>query len=166
VANGEDARPTMTDRAVVLEHAIDVDVSPAFAWSFRTDVATWDDPPATFILDGPFADGTPGRTLMPGQPASSWWVRDVRPGRSFAIEMPLDRAALRFEWHFDAVSARRTRLTQRVILSGTNAGAYRDQVEAGFGPNLAPGMERIAASMAAAASRPANGDAKTRRVAE
>jgi hypothetical protein len=140
----------MPDQDFVLEHSIEVDVSPTFAWTFRTDIATWDDPPATFVLDGPFADGSPGKTLIPGQEPFVWWVRDVQTGRSFTIEMPLDRATLRFEWYFAAVSARRTRLTQRVVLSGTNADVYRAQVEAGFAANLRLGMERLAASMAAA----------------
>ena len=47
----------MTDIALVLEHSSEADVSQAFAWNFRTDIAQWNDPPATFLLDGPFADG-------------------------------------------------------------------------------------------------------------
>ena len=46
-------------------------------------------------------------------------------------------------------------MTQRIILSGSNAAAYTQQVEAGFGPTLASGMERLAAEMMAA-ERPAN----------
>jgi hypothetical protein len=84
---------------------------------------------------------------MPGQEPLVWWIRDVQAGRSFTIEMPLDRAVLRFEWHLGAVSQRRTRLTHRVILSGSNAGTYREQVTTGFGANLAAGLERIAVSM-------------------
>jgi len=140
----------MTDIALVLEHSSEADVSQAFAWNFRTDIANWNDPPATFLLDGPFADGSRGTTLLPGQEPRVWWIRDVQTGRSFAIEMPLDRATLRFEWHFGAVSDRRTKLTQRIILSGSNAAAYTQQVEAGFGPTLASGMEKLAAAMIAA----------------
>lgn len=135
---------------LVLEHSVEADVSLTFAWNYRTDIATWSDPPATFQLDDPFVEGARGTTLMPGQAPLSWWIRDVHEERSFAIEMPLDRATLRFEWHFDAVSDRRTKLTQRVILSGSNSGAYRQEVEVGFGANLAAGMERIARSMVAA----------------
>ena len=140
----------MADEPFVLEHSIEADVSPAFAWKFRTDIATWADPPAIFLLDGPFAEGSRGTTLMPGQEPLAWWIRDVQTGRSFAIEMPLDRATLRFEWHLGAVSDRRTKLTHRVILSGSNAAAYRQQVETGFGATLASGMEKIVASMATA----------------
>ena len=137
----------MSEQALVMEHSIEADVSPAFAWKFRTDIATWHDPPATFVLDGPFAQGITGRTLMPGQDPVAWRIRDVNAGRSFTIEVPLDRATIHFEWHFSPVSERRTKLTQRIILSGSNADAYREAIEKGFGPNLAPGMERIGAAM-------------------
>lgn len=140
----------VADEPLLLEDSIEADVSLAFAWKCRTDIATWNDPPATFLLDGPFVEGARGTTLMPGQDPLVWWIRDVRPGRSFAIEMALDRATLRFEWHLSAVSDRRTRLSQRIILSGSNAAAYRQHVEMGFGSNLRAGMERIGASMTAA----------------
>jgi hypothetical protein len=141
---------TVADEDLVIEHSIEADVSPAFAWKFRTDIATWHDPPATFLLDGPFAEGSSGKTLMPGQEPLVWWIRDVQTGRSFTIEMPMDRATLRFEWQLSAVSERRTKLTHRVVLSGSNAETYREQVEKGFRANLAAGLERLAASMAAA----------------
>jgi hypothetical protein len=138
-----------TDIALVLEHSTEADVSPTFAWNSRTEIANWSDPPATFLLDGPFAEGARGTTLVPGQESLAWWIREVQPGRSFAIEMPLDQATLRFEWNFSAISERRTKLSQRIILSGSNAAAYTQQVEAGFGPTLADGMKRIAADMVA-----------------
>lgn len=140
----------MADSPLVLEHSIDADVSPAFAWTFRTDITTWSDPPATFQLDGPFAEGSRGLTLMPGQEPVAWWIRDVRHGHSFAIEIPLDQATLRFEWHLGAVSERRTKLTHRVILTGHNMETYRKQVEIGFGANLVAGLEKMAQSMVAA----------------
>jgi hypothetical protein len=138
-----------TGIALVLEHSIAADVSPTFAWNFRTEIANWNDPPATFLLDGPFAEGAQGTTLFPGQESLAWWIREVQFGRSFTIEMPLDRATLRFEWHFSAISERRTKLTQRITLSGSNAAAYTQQVETGFGPTLADGMRTLASDMVA-----------------
>ena len=140
----------MADTPLVLEHSIEADVSPAFAWKFRTDITTWIDPTATFQLDGHFAEGCRGLTLMPGQEPRAWWIRDVRHGHSFAIEMPLDQATLRFEWHLGAVAERRTTLTHRVILTGDNMGTYRKQVEDVFGANLVAGLEKIAEAMVAA----------------
>jgi len=57
---------------------------------------------------------------------------------------------LAFEWFFKTVSTYRTRITQRIVLSGDNAKAYVNQVKAGFGSNLAEGMRRIADAMAEA----------------
>ena len=133
-----------------LEHSVEADVALSFAWTWRTDVTTWDDPPATFQLDGPFASGSRGATLLPGQKPLRWEIRDVRPGRMFIIEMPLDRAILSFEWRFDAVSDRRTRITQRIVLSGHNAAAYECDVRTSFESTLADGMKRIADAMARA----------------
>jgi hypothetical protein len=140
----------MNDVACQLEHSVEADVSPAFAWQWQTDVKNWDDPPARFRLDGPFASGSWGTTVLPGQEPLRWHIREVRPGRSFIIEMLLEGAVLSFEWRFDAVSDRRTRITQRIVLSGDHATAYATQVSTQFGLTLADGMKRIADAMASA----------------
>lgn len=140
----------MTNIACQLEESVEAEVSLSFAWSWRTDVKNWDDPPAQFQLDGPFDGGSWGTTLFPGQEPLRWQIREVRPGTGFIIDMPLDRAVLSFEWWFDAVSNRRTRITQRIVLSGDNATAYANQVQASFGSTLPDGMKRIANAMARA----------------
>ena len=137
----------MTNVACQLEHSIDVEVSPEFAWSWRTDIANWDDPPAEFQLEGPFASGSWGLTRLPGQEPLRWQILDVRSGKAFTIAMPLDDALISFEWMFEPVSSLQTRITQRITLSGNNARVYVDQVQAGFGATLADGMERIADAM-------------------
>ena len=134
-----------------LEHVVDVDASLAFVWAWRTDITTWDDPPARFALDGPFADGAHGTTLLPGQAPLTWTLRDVRAPETFTVEMPLDRAALLFEWRFGALGDRRTRLTQRIGVEGENAAAYVDQVRSGFGATMADGMLRLAGALEEAA---------------
>jgi hypothetical protein len=148
----------MSEIGLQLNYSVEADVSPAFAWRYRTDVATWNDPPARFTLDGPFESGSRGTTLLPGQEPLHWRIREVRPGESFVLEMQLDRATLSFEWRFDELPGERTKLTQHVVLSGENAGAYAAQVEAGFGANLPDGMRRIAAEMTAAER---NSDSRT-----
>jgi hypothetical protein len=140
----------MSDIALVLEESIEVEVGPTFAWNYRAEVSNWNNPPATFMLNGPFAAGSQGETPVPEQSPWVWWIRDVHTGRSFATEMALDRAMLRFEWLLGAGTRGTTKLTQRIILWGDNAAAYRDQVETGFGSTLADGMKRIAEEMVAA----------------
>src|SRR5262245_548497 len=143
----------MSGIALQLEHSIEAEVSPEFAWKYRTDVANWNDPPARFVLDGPFLAGSQGSTLLPGQQPLHWRIREVRPPKAFVLEMQLDKALLTFEWRFEALSERTTRMTQTIVLSGDNAAAYAEQVEAGFSPGLADGMRRIATEMAAAERR-------------
>ena len=143
--------------ALYLEYSVEADVNPAFAWRFRTDVENWNDPPAEFALDGSFEEGSCGTTLLPDQEPLHWRVAEVRPGKSFVLEIQLDRATLAFEWRFDGLSEHRTKLTQHIVLSGDNAKAYAAQVEAEFGPNLPDGMRRIAAEMAAAEKDPSSG---------
>jgi hypothetical protein len=134
--------------AWLLEHSVEADVSATFAWTFWTDVTNWDDPPARFVLDGPFAPGSVGMTLLPGQDPLRWRIQEVQSGSCATIEVELDRATLSFTWRFDPVSDRRTNLSQRIVLSGENAGAYKEEVQAGFGSNVAEGMEKVAAAMA------------------
>jgi hypothetical protein len=141
----------MTDNLCVLEHSVEADVTTPFAWRFWTDLRNWDDPPARFMLDGPFADGSRGTTALPGQAPVHWCIRNVHSGRSATIEMELDRATLGFEWYFDRLSDRKTRLTQRLVLSGERASTYAEGVRAAFAPNLSAGMARVAAAMARAA---------------
>jgi hypothetical protein len=143
----------MNEIAWQLEHSVETDASASFAWSYLTDVRNWDDPPAQFVLDGPFAAGSQGTTLMPGQAPLRWRISDVRPRQSYTLETQLEGATLSFEWCFDAVSDRRTRLTQRIVLSGNNAAAYAEEVEASFGANLHGGMKKIAATIAKAEAR-------------
>jgi hypothetical protein len=96
----------MSGIALHLEYSIEAEVSPEFAWKYRTDIATWNDPPARFALDGPFIEATRGITLLPGQEPVGWSIGEVRPGKSFVLEMQLDRALLTFEWCFGSLIVR------------------------------------------------------------
>jgi hypothetical protein len=136
-----------SDIAWEISHSVDANVSPAFAWAYMTHVENWDDPPAQFELEGPFAVGSRGTTRMPGQEPRLWHLSEVTPMRSYTLEMPLDRAAMSFEWLFDGLADGGTRLTQRIVLRGENADAHVAQVQSIFTSSLAAGMNRIAAAM-------------------
>jgi hypothetical protein len=131
------------------QRSVDVDVPVSFAWAYMTDIRNWNDPPAEFALEGPFAEGTRGTTEMPGRPLAFWIIRDVEPGRTYTIQGDsfLERAMLLAHWRFDPLSERRARLTQRMELLGENAAAYVDEIKSAFEPNLEPGMRRIAQAM-------------------
>jgi hypothetical protein len=91
--------------------------------------------------------------MIPDQELLRWRISAVRPEEMATIEMPLNGATLSFEWRFEALSGHRTRLTQRVALSGDNAAAYAGEIQAGFGTTLPDGMKRIARLMEAAEQR-------------
>jgi hypothetical protein len=142
-----------------ITHSVETDASPDFAWNFWTDVTNWDDPPAEFALDGPFAAGSHGTTRIPGQEPLHWFIREVTPPNAATIEMPLDGAALSFEWRLEGLTGGKTRLTQRIVLRGEKADMYITQVKAGFTANLADGMNKLATAMANAdPSRKGAGD--------
>ena len=137
----------MNDIAWEITHSVDAGVTPAFAWTYMTNVANWDDPPASFELAGPFAAGSSGTTRVPGQEPRHWRLREVNPPASYILEMPLDRAAISFEWRFEARPDGKARLTQHIVLSGENAAVYVEQMRQVFSATLEPGMTRIAAAM-------------------
>ena len=121
-------------------HSVDSHASLPFAWTYMTNVANWDDPPAAFELEGPFTAGTRGKTSIPGQEPRLWQITKVQPLESYLLETELDRAALSFEWWFEKLAGG-TRLTQHIVLKGENAGTYVSQVQAGFASNLAAGYD-------------------------
>ena len=129
-------------------HSVETNASPAFAWEFWTNVSNWADPPAKFELDGPFADGTRGTTRLPGQEPLHWFIREVTPSNAATIEMQLKGATLWFEWRFVKLADGRTKLTQRVALTGENADVYLSEAKSTFAANLPDGMNKLAAAMA------------------
>jgi hypothetical protein len=138
-----------------ITHAVEANASPSFAWNYWTNVANWADPPAKFELDGPFACGSRGTTRLPGQEPLHWFIRKVIPPNAATIEMQLEGATLSFEWQFEKLTDGRTKLTQRVALTGENADVYLSQVRSTFTASLPDGMNKLAMAMANAySSRP------------
>jgi hypothetical protein len=139
---------SMTFPSWEITHSVETNASPAFAWNFWTDIANWDDPPAKFALDGPFATGSRGTTRLPGQEPLRWFIQVVTPPNAATIEMSLDGASLSFHWRFEGLAEGRTRLTQRIVLHGEKAERYLSQVKAAYSANLPGGMNKMAAAMA------------------
>ena len=136
----------MSEVAWETEYSLDSRASPESAWAYMTNVANWDDPPATFELEGPFEVGSRGTTRMPGQEPRHWQLAAVTQGESYVIEMALDGATLAFEWRFRRIDVG-TRLTQHIVLNGENAAAYVSEVAAAFESSLAAGMRRTVAAI-------------------
>ncbi len=135
-----------------LSHSVEADVAQDVAWAWWTTVDNWrrheGDAVESITLDGPFETGARGETRMPGQPARTWRLAEVEAPARAVIEMTLGDATLRIVWTFDDLGDGRTRLTQRMTLDGPTAEQHVADLEAGFAPNIGPGMEKIARAMA------------------
>jgi hypothetical protein len=110
----------MNAPAWTFEYSIDCNTSRQFAYRYWTDISNWNDPPARFELDGPFEVDSRLTTTLPGQTYHSI-ISHVDPDRAATIEMQLTEGVLSFRWEFEDLTESRTRITQRLILSTTNA---------------------------------------------
>jgi hypothetical protein len=114
----------MDDLAWQTEYSVETIARADFTWAYMTDVAHWEDPPATFELDGPFTAGSQGTTRMSGQEPRHWRIREVHALQSYVLETELDQAIMSFEWRFEQLADGGTKLTQHIVLQGENADAY------------------------------------------
>src|SRR5215472_3228515 len=115
-----------TEPAWQFQHSVDCTATRQFAWDYWTNIANWVDPPASFRLDGPFDVGSRLTTSLSGQTFHSV-IRDVIADREAIIEMQLLDAILSFHWTFEDLPEGRTRITQRLVLSGPNAKSFVPQ---------------------------------------
>jgi hypothetical protein len=109
----------MNEPAWTFQHSVECNASREFAWRYWTDIANWNDPPAKFELDGPFDAGSRLTTTLPDQTWQSI-LSQVEPQHAATIETQLPDGVLSFRWEFEDVSAKRSRITQRLALSTAN----------------------------------------------
>lgn len=128
-----------------LENAVECGVPREFAWAYWTNPANWNDPPARFEFDRPFAVGTRLKTILPGQTLESV-IREVEDGQAARIETEVPGAVLAFCWRFEEATAQRTRMRQRLELYGPEAQGLVEQAK--FMEQSVPqGMARLAENM-------------------
>jgi hypothetical protein len=108
-----------TAPAWTFEHSVECAASCQFAWSYWTNIENWNDPPAKFELDGPFAVGSRLTTRLPDQTLHSV-IRYIEPGYAATIEMQLSDGVVSFNWTFEDLSETTSRITQRLVLSTAN----------------------------------------------
>ena len=126
-------------------HAVECAAPREFAWNYWTNPANWDDPPARFEFDGPFAVGTRLKTILPRQELESV-IREVVEGRSARIEMDVMPAVVAFDWGFEELDGRRTKITQRIRLSGGGAEAMVEQAKM-LEQSVPQGMQKLAGNI-------------------
>ena|SRR5689334_17137012 len=110
----------MNEPAWIFEHSVECETSRNFAWAYWTNIENWNDPPAKFELDGPFAVGSRLTTTLPDQ-TLYFVIRYVEPGCAATIEMQLPDGVVSFHWTFEDLSETRSRITQRCVLSTANS---------------------------------------------
>jgi len=126
-------------------HAVECAAPREFAWNYWTNPANWDDPPARFEFDGPFAVGTRLKTILPRQELESV-IREVVEERSARIEMEVMSAVVAFCWEFEELDKGLTKITQQIRLSGAGAGALVEQARL-LEASVPQGMEKLAKNM-------------------
>ena len=127
------------------QHSVECNAPREFAWNCWTNIANWNDPPASFQLDGPFASGSQLTTYLPGQALHSV-IREVLHGHEAIIDMQLPDAIFCFNWKFESLSEARTRITQLLTLSGTNATSLVPQADV-LRKTAPDGMKRLAGAI-------------------
>ena len=110
----------MNEPAWTFEHSVKCEASRQFAWSYWTNIENWNDPPAKFELDGPFAVGSQLTTTLPDETLYCL-IRYVEPGCAATIEMQLPDGVVSFHWTFEDLLETRSRVTQRLVLSTASA---------------------------------------------
>jgi len=146
----------MNEPAWEFQHSVECNATRRFAWGYWTNVANWNDPPASFHLDGPFQAGSRLTTTLPDQTWHSI-IRAVEPDREAIIEMELPDAVLSFHWKFEELVEDRTRITQRLVLKGANAKAFVAQVVI-FEQSVPDGMKKVVGEIERAQTEVAVGE--------
>jgi hypothetical protein len=122
-------------------YSVDCRAPRDFAWNYWTNIANWDDPPASFRIEGPFAAGSKITTTLPGQTLHST-IRQVLEDREATIDLQLPGAIFTFHWTLESLSGSQTRITQELELSGANADSLVEQARV-FERTTPDGMKKL-----------------------
>ncbi len=156
---GRDGNAEDTGKVLwLLEHSEVTKADRSFVWCYWSDVANWDDPPATFVLHGEFDSDSRGETRMPGHEPVTWFLGAVQESVGCTIESQLDGAVLLCQWSLTDTPEGDTRLTQRVGLRGESTSEQAAAVEEAFAVSLEDGMKRIVGILDRASARRVSGD--------
>lgn len=119
-------------------------------WALWSEVETWPEWDAGLeyvTLERPFAVGASGTLKPKGGPKVAFELTDVRAGEGFADETKLPLSRMRFE-HSATREGDRTRITQRVTISGLGTPLFSRVIGRGIARDL-PETLRALGQMAA-----------------
>jgi len=126
-------------------HSVSCLAPQDFLWVYWTNVANWDDPPASFQIEEPFAAGTEITTNLPGQTLHSV-IRQVSEGREAIIDLQLPDAIFTFHWTLECLTDNQTRITQHLQLSGVAAASLVEQASV-LEQTTPDGMKKLVAAI-------------------
>jgi len=118
------------------EHSVEVSASAATAWEVWTEHGNWPADPSTdwVTTDDVVASGAVGDAKRLDLPFVRSRVAESRAAERAVLEAEMPGVTFRFEMSFEPLSENRTRLRQRVTLTGPHA--------ATFAPLLGPVFEQ------------------------
>jgi hypothetical protein len=131
----------MSEAVWEFAHMVECRAPREFAWAYWTNAENWDDPPARFEFAGPFAVGTKLMTILPGRVLESV-IREVVQERSARIDMDVMSALVAFFWEFEELDKGRTKIRQRISMSGAGAEALVQQAKT-LEQSVPQGMARL-----------------------
>lgn len=133
---------------------LDTKASPEQVWRIWSDVSTWPEwnPDVIAVaIDGPFASGTTGRMTTKAGGTHAITLRDVQPGRSFALETaPVPLGRFTFACEVRPAEPGASTISQSVTIGGPLGGLY----SAMMGTRIAAGFEPLLGGLKAAAEQP------------
>jgi hypothetical protein len=106
------------------EHSVETTASTQAVWDLWHDVSrwtAWDTSLESVELEGPFAVGSSGTMVIPGQPPIAFTLTDVRQGEGFTDETTIPGALLRFDHAVAPLADGRALVTHRVEIEGPAA---------------------------------------------
>jgi hypothetical protein len=131
------------------KHSIFTVTNRKKAWDFWADMsnhAKMEPGIKRIELDGPFASGTKGRTII-GEFTQEWKLTEVSEGKRFVITgiTPDGEGRLSFAWDFEDDGSG-TRITQQISAYGPQVEEYLDVLRE-MGDNTPKVMSRLVAKL-------------------
>lgn len=136
------------------EHSVETRAGTETIFEIFQDVSRWPEwnPGVERIdLDGPFATGTTGVMVIPGQGSLSFRLAWVGDGRGFEdeTEIPGAEVVVRVRHSLEPLATRGTRITYRATVEGPQADALGPEI----GPAVTADFPEVMGALAALAAR-------------
>jgi hypothetical protein len=134
------------------EHSVDTRAGAQAIFALFKDVGTWSAWNAgveQVDLDGPFAAGTTGTMVVPGQEPFAFRLTWVEEGQGFEDETEIPEAGVvvRVGHHLETLNAGLTRVTYSVKIDGPGA----DEAGPGIGPAIVADFPEVMSALVARA---------------